>query len=176
MIAIVAIILGVILCIGLFTIGFQEKDWVEFSIFSASLSFVAFVISLVFAIASSAITSCQYKAGEKKHYYDIVSLRNDSAISGSFFLGCGNIRGSEYYYCFKKKDDGSFRRVNISTSDSSIFENDKVSPRVEWTEYTYKKKWWYRSGLNYFDRCATTNSEYTIIVPRGTVIQKFEAR
>jgi len=98
------------------------------------------------------------------------------SISGMFVLGTGSIRGKEYYRSFRIMEDGSFKRADISTSESVIVEDNSVSPRVEWEEYKYERKWWCKFGFGFADLCYGdhNHSGYRIIVPNGTVIQQFK--
>jgi len=142
--------------------------------------FVAAIVSLIplFALigVSRELDCCQSENKDIYYKVDIVSLRGDSSISSSFFLGCGNINGVEYYRCFQKNKDESFQRVDIRTSNAVIFESNEISPRIEWIERFRRKMWIFRIGIEEADTVQRMNGKYKIIVPDGTIIQNFNAR
>lgn len=88
--------------------------------FTASLIFVItyFVIGMA-CLSSSTIHE------ENGGWTEIYSMKNSSSISGSFFLGCGNINGEDNYTYFAKDKNGGMHRYSVPTNSSSIFQEDK---------------------------------------------------
>ena len=82
-------------------------------------------------------------------------------------LGCGSIEQTEYYYYYYKSVDG-YVRGKKPVNDTFIVEDDSDKPHVEVSLCHYESK----SGLiDYLDE---ENEKYKIVVPKGTVVNKFE--
>lgn len=100
----------------------------------------------------------------------IFSLKTDEKLSGSFFLGIGQIKGEEKYYYFSKDSRGGFYKESKPTSNCFIFENDSVKPNIAWEIITYQcPSWVIPFSLN---KKLSTKADIT--VPIGTIFQKFE--
>jgi hypothetical protein len=82
-------------------------------------------------------------------------------------LGCGNIEQTEYYYYYYKSVEG-YVRGKKPVDETFIVETTNDKPHVEVKITHYESK----SGLfRYLD---VENSKYKIIVPKGTVVNRFE--
>lgn len=103
-----------------------------------------------------------------KQTVTITSIKNSNNVSGSFMLGCGNIESVEYYYYYKFNGEG-YIRGKKRVENTTIIERENETPHVEVLVNQYKSK----SGLirNYTDE---QEESYRIIVPKGTVLSKFE--
>jgi hypothetical protein len=98
---------------------------------------------------------------------NITSIKNNDEVGGHFALGCGNIEQTEYYYYYYKSVEG-YVRGKKPVDKTFIVEatNDKPHVEVKMTHYESK------SGLfKYIDE---EDEKYKIIVPKGTVVNKFE--
>lgn len=49
-----------------------------------------------------------------------ISLKNEQ--TGSFVLGVGGISGSDYYVCYKVRDDGGKELIKFKTNNTIIYE------------------------------------------------------
>jgi len=123
------------------------------------------------------LENTQYSEKIKEVVYsiNIISIRNSDKTSGSFFLGCGSIDSTEYYVYFKQYEDGGVKRGMVTTSTATIYEKDEI-PRIEWTEVTKKVPWLLRFGFDWADISEAREGDYRIIVPEGTIIEKFEIK
>jgi hypothetical protein len=99
---------------------------------------------------------------------NIVSIRNNDVISGSFTLGCGTIEQSEYYFYFYKTLSGGYARGKKSVNSTVIVEDNYKTPHIEELKISYES----RSG--WFKFTEQTEDTYRIIVPKGTVVNKFQ--
>jgi len=115
------------------------------------------------------------KIKEDVYSYNIKSIKTNDQKVGSFFLGCGSIGSEEYYVYFKQYKDGGIKKGILRASIAMIYEKDE-SPRVEFTEVTRKVPWWLRYGFDATDISKGREGDYRIIVPKGTIIEKFEIR
>lgn len=91
---------------------------------------------------------------------DLVSLRNDGSIEGSFFVGCGFIRGREYYFAFIQTSRG-ITRLTVPVERGYII------------EYSGKPKCVIIRSSMCGGGCLR---QVTFYVPKGTVLQRFEVK
>jgi hypothetical protein len=96
---------------------------------------------------------------------NIVSLKADSSIEGSFFLGTGSINARIYYFTYIKEDDSFYlKRLPIRdrwNKPTRIYEDNPQIPFVKWISV---KRWGERPYM--------TNIEFH--VPSGTIIKEFK--
>jgi hypothetical protein len=98
----------------------------------------------------------------------IISIRNNDLTSGNFMLGCGSIKQTEYYFYFYKTLNGGYARCKKNVNKTVIIENDSQRPHIEMLTTSYKSK----SG--WFKFKEQSDEDYKIIVPKGTILNKFE--
>lgn len=73
---------------------------------------------LIFVIMISMCTGCgRIETGE------LIAISNGTNTSGSFFLGCGNIKEQPVYYYYCKNLDGSFSLKYAFCKNSFIYED-----------------------------------------------------
>jgi hypothetical protein len=109
-------------------------------------------------------------SNETKYYSrrgNITSIKNSNEVGGSFTLGCGTIEQTEYYYYYYKSVDG-YVRGKKPVNDTFIVEDSSDRPHVEIQVRHFESK----SGLFHFQD--EENGKYKIVVPKGTVVNKFE--
>jgi hypothetical protein len=99
---------------------------------------------------------------------NIVSIRNNDVTSGNFTLGCGRIEETEYYFYFYKTLNGGYARGKKSVNKTEIVENNAHIPQIKILTTSYKSK----SGLFKFDE--QKEEKYIIVVPKGTILNKFQ--
>lgn len=108
---------------------------------------------------------------------NIVSLTSNVVTEGHFFLGCGSIDGEEYYFFYVERSDGGYVRDKIEVEDVVLYETNEISPRLEWTvivpKETDRTKFFIGENLH---RICQDKKDYKLIVPKNTIIQKFELR
>lgn len=98
---------------------------------------------------------------------NIASIKNSDEVGGHFMLGCGSIEQTEYYYYYYKSVEG-YVRGKKPVDKTFIVENGSDKPHIEVKVIHFEPK----SGLiNYHDE---EDEQYKIIVPKGTVVNKFE--
>jgi hypothetical protein len=98
---------------------------------------------------------------------NITSIKNSDEVGGHFMLGCGNVEQTEYYYYYYKSVEG-YVRGKKPVEETFIVEDGSDKPHIEVNVSHYESK----SGLfTYLDE---ENSKYKIIVPKGTVVNRFE--
>jgi len=102
----------------------------------------------------------------------IFSLKTEKDISGSFFLGSGGFGSDEKYYYFCQDKRGGYYRGVQYAHNCFIFEKDSVPPQITWQKITYKCPSW----IVPWTVTRRENTPLDLIVPIGTVIQKFEVK
>ena len=99
---------------------------------------------------------------------NIVSIRNNDVTSGSFMLGCGSIKQTEYYFYFYRTLNGGYARGKKNVNYTVIVEDACQRPHIEILTRTYQSK----SG--WFKFRDQKEEEYKIIVPKNTILNKFQ--
>jgi hypothetical protein len=99
---------------------------------------------------------------------NIISIRNNDVTSGEFMLGCGSIEQTEYYFYFYKTLNGGYARGKKSVNKTEIVENDNHIPQIKILTTSYNSK----SGWFKFDN--QQEERYIIVVPKGTILNKFQ--
>ena len=158
-----------------------ETIWSRIGLIALSM-FLATLVTVGITIIPQMIMRAEPRWGvtelnQKDVYVSIVSARNNSELSGSFFLGCGSINTEEYYVYFKQYKDGGVKRGMTVTYLCTIYEKNDVEPKIEWTEVDKKCHWLGRFGFNWADiQKDCRKGDYRLIVPEGTIIEKFEIK
>ena len=130
---------------------------------------IAFGSSLLLSIGI--FTAVRWLDSNETEYYsrraNITSIKNNDEVGGHFMLGSGSIEQTEYYYYYYKSVDG-YVRGKKPVNKTFIVENSLDKPHVEVKMIHYESK----SGLvKYHDE---EDKIYKIVVPKGTVVNKFE--
>jgi hypothetical protein len=98
---------------------------------------------------------------------NIISIKNNNEVGGHFMLGCGSIEQTEYYYYYYKSVEG-YVRSKKPVNETFIVEDSSDKPHIEVSMVHYESK----SGL--FKYLDVENSKCKIVVPKGTVVNRFE--
>lgn len=151
-----------------FVIGFiimYPRDYVEDYL-------ISFLNGLLFGVLSGFIgaliaLSLPAKTEVVKTTYNLASLKDDSRISGAFFLGSGRIEGKMVYTFYYKKDD-YYKLSQIDVNLASIkYTND--NPRIE--RYTTEKV--KGAFINNFALDIDEPISYVIYIPEGSIKQDY---
>lgn len=133
------------------------------------LMFIGFFCSLLLTLGIFMFV--RWVDSNETEYYsrraNITSIKNSNEVGGSFTLGCGTIEQTEYYYYYYKSVDG-YVRGKKPVNNTFIVEDSSDKPHVEVKMTHFESK----SGL--FDYHDEENEKYKIVVPKGTVVNKFE--
>lgn len=99
----------------------------------------------------------------RQETYNIVSLQDNSSVSGSFFIGCGNIEG-EMCYVFYTEEDGAFQLNQVSYHKAKIKYTDEKPTITKYTIIATDNK------INWFALDSDIgNKSFLIEVPSGTI-------
>ena len=119
---------------------------------------LALLASLVLYIGNiSAIVSYSYEETDTEF---IVALRNNSSVTGSFFLGTGSIK-DKLIYTYMVQEDRGLLMKQIPATRTFIVEGTG-HPRIE-RVYTVSKLWWHVRRIK----------DVIIYIPEGSVYQGY---
>lgn len=107
------------------------------------------------------------KTETSKITYKIEALQDNNSVSGSFFLGSGNIKG-DMKYVFYYEDNGYYKLKQIRCNNASIKYSDET-PKVEKYDIVPVKD----AFINNFSIYICTVSKYIIYVPNGSIKQNY---
>ena len=100
-----------------------------------------------------ALTGCEWKVKESG---ELIAMEIAGGISGSFFLGCGTIGETEYFFAYvKKAGDQAVKRIKAVAVNARIYEVDGP--------VRYDRRVHFRGGTS-----------YRFYVPKGTIIPNLD--
>ena len=157
----------VILTIGI--MGLNYKSVKDDGASILMLIFIGFFGSLLLTLGIFMVV--RWVDSDTTTYYsrraNITSIKNSNEVGGTFTLGCGTIEQTEYYYYYYKSVDG-YVRGKKPVNKTFIVEDSSDKPHIEFKMRHFESK----SGLfTYHDE---EQDIYKIVVPKGTVVNKFE--
>jgi hypothetical protein len=141
-------------------------------------AFIGVMVSILFCTMLIIISSEGMPFKWETMSTEIVSLRDDSQISGSFFLGSGSIEGDTYYMFYKKISENSFKQDKVRSERVVVEERNDINPRYSYDEGKKERKYLYGLSAIILD-CSCTQEfskvrNRTLTVPEGTIIKQFK--
>lgn len=138
---------------------------------------ICVVVFFVSAFCLGAIGARSYQETEKTAEYELVSLQDNSQISGyargGLFYVYASMDTNEVYMYYYKFGDG-YRKGKITSENVIIYEREACTPTiVEYTTYTKVKMNGILEGLLSFCSFRDEEKSYEFYVPEGTVVQTF---
>jgi len=178
---IVTVLIVIILVYILVTILRDSWDWDSiFLCFGLCLTTPMVWLAVCLFVCNLAFLCGVRSVYEEHHVVPIVSLQTKNGITGSFFLGSGNIGNTRSYIYYKKLGEGSFREGSLPTSQSIILEGlgDDEEARIEYDVRIIEANKWSRFRFMdiYLKKDVKLIGSYEFHVPKGTVIQEFKAQ
>jgi len=135
------------------------------SVLTAMVTFLITIL-VIFIIASA-----QSKQSNYTSVQEICSIRNDDTTEGSFFLGSGSIKETQYYFYYIKNGNSSYYLSKMRAIGTGVIEDNDKTPGIyqEMKCITFP-------GWSGFSSCYIERSVPCIIVPKGTIIKEFNLR
>ena len=96
----------------------------------------------------------------------LVALKDNSAINGSFFLGCGNV-GSETQYSYAIDTEFGIEIKTLSANEKIYFKYDEGTPALIKSEPVY-------STLAEWLSVPYDRPIYTFRIPEGSIINEYQ--
>jgi len=152
-------------------------EWDEIGQYSIKLAICA-VIGLVGLFGLVGIDSLEYKEVAQTDELELVSLTDNSEISGSasggLFYVHASIDTDEVYSFYYEVDNGGIKRGKVSADDTIIYEKENCTPHVvEYTTYTKNKMNNTLRVILAFGYGKSSHKTYEIYTTPGTVLRTF---
>lgn len=149
-------------------------DFIGFTVLSFVLLFV-----LVF-IPISMYVSIKYKDSFsviETVTSPIVSVNNNQTVRGEFFLGCGTIGSQEQYFFVRDLGSKRYLRDSFPCNMVVIQESDKA-PAFEYdvVQRHNNPVWEYICPKWTTDDGSVAKANYRLVVPPGTIVQRYEIK
>jgi hypothetical protein len=96
----------------------------------------------------------------------LVSIRDKDGISGTFFLGTGQIGSDQYYFYYEQRQDGGFRPGKVKSNDGvRVYEEARQDAELVTFTWELNKSWakWVALPIN------RGGYVYDFHVPQGTI-------
>lgn len=171
---IIAVVLGlVILVISYLSVEVKKKDGIieqkeayETAEIWGFVACICLPLLTIFGIAPL-VQSTQQKEFVEQERIAIYSIKTETGMYGSFYLGCGQIQTEMYYFYYTQGDFG-YKIEKTKANDIEIVEREdtnKIGYIVKYEEEFVKpNKWFSLSGKVLFSKKKTV-----IYVPKGTI-------
>lgn len=116
-------------------------------------------VGLLIAIASP------MKTYEREFSKDIVCLQDNSSVSGTFMLGCGQINGTMKYVLYVVAEDSTYNMIQLDY-DLVKIKYTEGKPKLNVFEITKVKN----AVINYFALDTDIGDQrYVIEIPKGSI-------
>ena len=96
----------------------------------------------------------------------LIALKDNSAIDGSFFLGCGNV-GTETQYSYAIDTEFGIEIKTLSANEKIYFKYDEGTPALIKSEPVY-------STLAKWLSVPYDRPVYTFRIPKGSIINEYQ--
>ena len=117
--------------IGFVRHGINKRDLKEFKM-CATCFLIFFLITIILSYACYKAESTIYEETSQTDYKELVSLTDNSEVSGEFthrlFYVYASIDTNEVYTFYYKLDDGGYKRDKVDSNITTIYEVDGVIP------------------------------------------------
>lgn len=168
-----------ILITGIIILNYLYKDYKKYGYVTndeKGFSFIIFILcSLISCLGVLLISSLVEAVVEpesvlvEKRSVELVAMKDNSNIRGSFFLGTGSV-GEELKYHYMKKVGTANGRVaykaaSVYANEVIVVETNDETPRITLYDYRYKNKLLNFLFLN------TKRPVKEVVVPVGSVVQ-----
>lgn len=164
--------LGVVLLIGMDIHVFHIANLNDiFKLIAADVViFLLVVVPVSFIIA--AIIGCFIPSHwQEDAVWNLASLRDQSSVSGNFFLGIGSIDEVQYYTYYVDHGNKQYSRDKIEVDDVlMINESDTIPPRL--TRYVNV----FNNPTYHLFAVDSLTERYEFTIPVGSIIKKFKLR
>lgn len=131
---------------------------------------IGFLIGLIIAFGGSLIVGCIMSTDANTQYVikssrPLVALKDNSTLSGRFFLGSGSIDSEQYYY-YAAEDALGIKVDKVKTSECYI-QYVESEYRIDLYTPVFKERW-----RNWF--AMQMKDEYCIVyIPSGSITEEF---
>lgn len=152
-------------------------DWSDVGRYAIRMV-IFIVIGLVGLFGFSGIDALSYEKVAQTGDWELVSLTDNSEISGSCSRGLFYVHVSidtdEVYSFYYDVDNGGVKRGKVDANYTTIYEKDDCTPHVvEYTTYTKNKMNKVLRAILAFGYGESSQKNYEIYTPTGTILRTF---
>jgi hypothetical protein len=147
----------------------QDGFWEKFGLIAFS-NIVGFVVNaIVILLVGLFIGFFPAKTQTIESKVELAAISDGFSVGGSFFLGCGSIKGESYYFYYEKTKSGGYVQKRIKVEDAIIFEQDSTkTPCILFYERKFVNEKWEKWAFP-----CQSNTKIEIFVPKGSVEQNY---
>ncbi len=151
---------------------FYEMQYGLTDYFMNSILYGMFAVTAWFmGVAFGACLSIPLKKKWKKtSTTGLISLRDESGVSGSFFLGTGSIQHSSYYFFYRENGTGYSPGKVLADESVTIYEQRRQHAFIVTYTHVLANPWLEWIAV-YF-----TTEKHEIFIPLGSITKKFSLR
>lgn len=103
--------------------------------------------------------------------WNLAALRDKDGVEGRFFLGSGQISSVDYFFFYKKVEDGGLQADRVVADSSAIvYEQDRADASVQVYDWVYRYPWW---AFTVSMPSENAGHSYSFYVPKGSVRKGF---
>ena len=167
----------IMLIITIFVMFSSYRDWDDVGSYAIRM-IIFIVIGLVGFFGLSGIGTLSYEEVTQTGDWELVSLTDNSEISGS---GSGSlyyvhvsIDTNDVYSFYYEVNNGGVKRGKVDADYTTIYEKDDCTPHVvEHTTYTKNKMNKVLRAILAFGYGESSQKTYEIYTPTGTILRTF---
>jgi hypothetical protein len=158
-------IIGLIIGVVIYLKENSYWDWLIILINAVVGAFIGAVIGAFVAWAlPQSYTTEKYSA-------KLFSLSDNASVSGSFFLGCGQVNGVMQYSFYLQKTDTTYKMYQVDYYEAAIKYCTDSIPYVNITQKYLSKSLWNQFAI---DKCSESYATYVFEVPKGSIKNSYE--
>lgn len=163
----ITIILGLIIAIFIISVFCTDYSFYDSDTHWYAVPVFIFIMGIALALG--------IKIGEGNSIYfdtteQLVALKDNINTEGRFYLGGGYIEGNLNYFYYKKIGPDRYKAGKIDSTNATIHESDKETPRIVSHDCWHPNIWKSLFGLN----LCGLNLEKEIYVPKGSILQNYK--
>lgn len=139
---------------------------------------MGFMLMLIFAmitagisLGGAALTGLAFATHpvEKKRV-ELVAIRDKDGIAGTFFLGSGRIDSDQYYFFYRKLQDGGVQADKVASSKGvRVYEEQRTDAALVSYQWEFNQSWAWLFALPVRDG----EYSFSFHVPTGTIRRGF---
>ncbi len=154
---------------------YEQENHMRNTLISLIFCVIFLIIAIIAILGIVSINSMTYEEVLQTDNLELVSLADNSQISGKGSLFYISIDTNEVYSFYYKVDDTSFKSGKVKSDITTIYEMDDCIPHIE--EYTTYLRNKLDDKMMLFLLISRSSiyqeTSYKIYVPKGTILRTF---
>lgn len=167
------IILGLLLVFFWFAVpelygNLYDPGFMELFMTTFALGLFSFIVLVIGSFIAFVLGACFPKYWKLVGTETLVSLRNQTGVSGSFFLGTGTVDSEDYYYYYVGSAEKGYQPSKIEVDGNvTIFEEERADGELKTFSHEFTSDIFSLFGISIGKR-------YEFRIPKGSLVQNFE--